>query len=121
VEIRTRRWNDYALEGDGFRLLICRYRPRGLKKEHETWDEWWPELAPSKELHAAVYGKMGRAISWEQYKPRYLEEMEQQKDRIEALAKRAAKQPITLLCSSACLDENRCHRSLLRELIEKAG
>jgi len=27
---------------------------------------------------------------------------------------------ITLLCSSACVDESRCHRSLLRELIESA-
>jgi hypothetical protein len=30
-------------------------------------------------------------------------------------------QTLTLLCSSACTDEARCHRTLLRELIESAA
>ena len=40
-EVRTRRWNDPAQPGEGVRLLICRYRPRGVRKEDETWDQWW--------------------------------------------------------------------------------
>jgi uncharacterized damage-inducible protein DinB len=35
MPIRTKRWNDPIGDDDGFRLLICRYRPRALKKEHE--------------------------------------------------------------------------------------
>jgi hypothetical protein len=27
---------------------------------------------------------------------------------------------VTLLCSSACVDEEQCHRTLLKELIERA-
>jgi len=63
VEIRTRRWNDPKLEGDGFRLLICRYRPRGVRKSDETWEAWWPDLGPSRQLHADFYGKGGKKRS----------------------------------------------------------
>src|SRR6266850_4600551 len=120
MSIRTRRWNDPEEEGDGFRLLITRYRPRGISKEEETWDEWWPRLGPSRELHAAVYGKKGLAIGSDVYRKRYLAEMREQKGTIGELAKRVkGGETITLLCSSACERESRCHRSLLKELIEK--
>lgn len=119
--IRTRRWNDPATGDEGFRLLVTRYRPRGVKSSDETWDSWWPELGPSRELHAAYWGKSGDAISWELYRERYLEEMKAQKLRIAALAERVREgETVTLICSSACTDENRCHRSLLRGLIERA-
>ena len=117
-----RRWNDRRLPRDGLRLLICRYRPRGVRKTEETWDEWDPDLGPSRALHADAYGKSGRPpISWEEYRERYLAEIASQAARVEELAERVrAGEMITLLCSSACEDDDRCHRSLLRELIEKA-
>jgi len=120
MPIKTRRWNDPAERDDGFRLLICRYRPRGVRKADETWDAWSKALGPSRELHAAFWGKHGPPIGWEEYRRRYLEEMRGQTERIQELATRvAAGETITLLCSSACVDENHCHRSLLRQLIEK--
>lgn len=117
--IRTKRWDDPAESDDGTRILVTRYRPRGLSKQHETWAEWIPDLGPSKNLHAAVYGKTGVPISWETYRTSYLREMKSQTDKIAALAARIlAGETITLLCSSRCVRESRCHRSLLRELIE---
>jgi uncharacterized protein YeaO (DUF488 family) len=119
--IRTRRWNDPKKKSDGMRLLVCRYRPRALPKSDETWDLWWSHLGPSKELHAAYYGKHGQTpIDWEEYRRRYLEEMKEQEESIGLLAEKvAAGKTITLLCSSACTDEAHCHRSLLRQLIEE--
>jgi uncharacterized protein YeaO (DUF488 family) len=119
--IRTRRWNDPKKKGDGLRLLICRYRPRALPKAKETWDLWWSHLGPSKELHAAYYGKHGQTpIEWKEYRRRYLEEMKEQEETIALLAEKvAAGKTITLLCSSACTDETHCHRTLLRKLIEE--
>ena len=119
--IRTRRWNDPKKKGDGMRLLVCRYRPRALPKPDETWDLWWKHLGPSKELHAAFYGKHGQTpISWDEYRRRYLEEMQEQRESIDMLAEKvAAGRTITLLCSSACADEAHCHRTLLRQLIEE--
>ncbi len=45
--------------------------------------------------------------------------MQSQRAAIRELAERAkGGEAITLLCSSACERESRCHRSLLKELIE---
>ena len=119
--IKTKRWNDPAEADDGFRLLICRYRPRALPKSKETWALCRPDLGPSRELHAAFYGKRGPPIGWDEYRRRYLAEIEEQRARIEELAGRVRKgETITLLCSSACIDELHCHRALLRALIEEA-
>jgi len=121
MSIKTRRWNDPPEADDGFRLLICRYRPRGVAKTDETWDAWEPSLGPSKELHAAVYTKGASPIPWARYRARYLDEQKNNHEAIEALARRAkAGETITLLCSSACEREARCHRSILKELIEAA-
>ena len=50
---------------------------------------------------------------------RYLEEMKEQEETIAMLAEKVAEgKTITLLCSSSCRKEARCHRSLLKELIE---
>jgi uncharacterized protein YeaO (DUF488 family) len=122
MPVRTKRWNDPTEPDDGFRLLICRYRPRGVRKEDETWDAWYPELGPSRELHADFYGKKGPPIRWPEYRRRYLHEMKNQQERISDLARRvAAGEKITLLCSSACTDHHHCHRTLLKALIEQVG
>ena len=121
MPINTKRWDDPRSHDDGFRLLVCRYRPRGLAKSEETWDAWDANLGPSKELHAAAYGKGRLAIDWAVYRSMYLKEMLAQKSMIDVLAKRVlAGETITLLCSSACDREARCHRSLLKGLIERA-
>src|SRR4051812_32580671 len=122
MPIKTKRWDDPREGDDGFRLLITRYRPRALPKQDETWDAWSKDLGPSVDLHAAVYGKRGLSIDWQTYRRRYLQEMKSQTAAIEDLAARvAAGETITLLCSSQCVRESRCHRSLLRNLIEKRG
>ncbi len=120
--IRTKRWNDPSELDDGYRLLVCRYRPRGVTREKEQWDAWLPQLGPSKELHAAVYGKTGAPLPWDDYTVRYLREMQAQRFWIRGFGDRVAQgETLTLLCSSACVDVTRCHRSLLRGLIEQAG
>jgi uncharacterized protein YeaO (DUF488 family) len=119
MPLKTKRWNDPVEADDGYRLLICRYRPRGVRKEEENWDGWCDALAPSRQLHADYYGKRGPPITWEEYRRLYLEEMQAQDELIEELAAMVAEgKSITLLCSSACVDEAHCHRTLLRQLIE---
>ena len=119
VTIYTKRWDDPIDATDGTRILVTRYRPRGLKKEDETWTEWLADLAPSTDLHAAAYGKGREAVGWATYRAAYLKQMLGQKTLIRQLAERALQgETITLLCSSQCVREARCHRSLLRELIE---
>jgi uncharacterized protein YeaO (DUF488 family) len=120
MPLKTKRWDDPKDPDDGYRLLICRYRPRALPKKKETWHNWLSRLGPSRELHADFYGKNGPPIGWEEYRRRYLEEMQAQQEFIDELAAMIAEgKTITLLCSSACTDESHCHRSLMRQLIEE--
>jgi uncharacterized protein YeaO (DUF488 family) len=124
VPLRTKRWNDPIDARDGFRLLICRLRPRGVSKQTEPWDAWWPDLGPTRSLLDEFHGKNGPPISWKTYAARYLAEMlgPAQLWRIRDLAGRvAAGEVITLLCSSACNDPARCHRTLLARLVESGS
>jgi uncharacterized protein YeaO (DUF488 family) len=124
VPIRTKRWNDPVEASDGFRLLVCRIRPRGVAKAGEPWDEWWPDLGPSRGLLDDFHGKRGAPLAWEAYVPRYLDEMRgaAQLWRIRDLARRSADgATVTLLCSSACTDPARCHRTLLANLVTAAA
>ena len=119
MPVFTKRWDDPIAPTDGTRILITRYRPRGLPKAHETWTEWLSHLGPSPVLLAAFHGKGRAAIGWTTYRTAYLKEMRQQSAAIAELARRSSGgETITLLCSSACVRETRCHRSLLRGLIE---
>ena len=121
MPIRTKRWNDAPAPDDGFRLLVCRIRPRGVARANETWDAWWPELGPSRGLLDDFHGKGGAPLAWEVYRRRYLDEMggATQLWRLRDLARRlAGGEAITLLCSAACTDPERCHRTLLAGLLE---
>jgi uncharacterized protein YeaO (DUF488 family) len=121
MPIKTKRWNDPIEPDDGFRLLVTRYRPRGVSKADETWNEWRPELGPPRALHAAVYTESASSIPWPHYRRHYVQEQRTNAALIASLAARVkAGETITLLCSSACVREGRCHRSILKELIEAA-
>lgn len=121
MPIKTKRWNDPREDDDGLRVLVCRYRPRGVSKEEETWDVWYPDFGPSKSLHGAVYTETSSKIPWPQYRKKYLGEQKKNQKLIDSLATRVrVGETITLLRSSACVRESRCHRSLLKELIEAA-
>jgi uncharacterized protein YeaO (DUF488 family) len=122
VPVYTKRWNDAVGPDDGFRLLICRYRPRGVPKAGQPWDASCPALAPSAELVAAFYGKSGPPISFEEYAQRFHHEMQSVGFWIKSFAERVhAGGSLTLLCSAACEDEAHCHRSLVKTLIEAAA
>jgi uncharacterized protein YeaO (DUF488 family) len=122
MAVRTKRWNDPPSPDDGYRLLICRYRPRGVCKQDEPWDAWCAALAPSRELHAAAYGKTAPALDFQEYARRFRAEMRPRGYWLSGFADRVrAGDTITLLCSSACTDEARCHRSIVKELIEAAA
>lgn len=118
--VRTRRWNDPPLRGEGTRILVTVYRPRGVPKKDEPWDEWHPALGPSRELHAAAYGKDGDPLEFALYRERFLAELSSSRGLwfLRGLRDRvAAGEDLVLLCSSACVDEARCHRTILQALL----
>jgi uncharacterized protein YeaO (DUF488 family) len=98
---------------DGVRILVMRLWPRGVKKE--SIDEWVKELGTS--LPLIKEWKAGR-LKWTEFRIRYLEEMDSPEKRmlLKGLSERAGDRDITLLCS--CRESNRCHRAILKEIIE---
>ncbi|MBL0692509.1 DUF488 family protein [Comamonas sp. JC664] len=119
MPLKTKRWCVPTEHDDGYRVLVCRYRPRGLPKAQETWDTWQSHLAPSPELFDAFYGKGRTPITLDAYRERYLQEMASQQEAITELANRVKRgETVTLLCSKDCILEQVCHRTLLASLIE---
>jgi uncharacterized protein YeaO (DUF488 family) len=114
--IRLKRVYEPPSPEDGRRILATRYWPRGVPKA--AADEYTTKASPSRVL-LRQFKREG--LPWEEYVPRYLEEMSSEEARAEIrrLAELASSQPITLMC--ICEDEARCHRSLLRDLILKAA
>ncbi|MFQ5441922.1 MAG: DUF488 domain-containing protein [Thermodesulfobacteriota bacterium] len=115
--IKTKCIYDPASVGDGLRVLVTRYWPRGIKKE--KCDRWLKELAPAPSL--IKLWKSG-AISWDEFKKKYLDEYASQAKlallkELETLNKAAKGVDLTLLCM--CRDEVRCHRAVLKDLLEK--
>ena len=120
MPVLTKRLSDPVARSDGFRLLITQVKPRNGAKGKQSWDEWYPELGPSKELQAAFYGAGATLISWDEFRARYLEEMKSQEELIEGLAELVAEgKTVTLVCSPSCTEANHCHRSLLKQLVDE--
>lgn len=115
---------------DGWRLLVTRFRGRGVART--LCDVWMANLGPSERLLRTY--QLGR-MSWTEFGRRYRTEMLQpggadrgnvviknhgQKFTLRLLRRLAETENVTLLCHCA-EDERHCHRHLLRELILKEG
>jgi len=107
--IAAKRIYDPPSESEGTRVLIMRLWPRGIRKSRV--DMWLKELGPVLPLLRAFRG--GR-IGWAGYTRRYLAGLERPEAQAPLAEVRAAAKigTVTLFCG--CLDETRCHRSLLR-------
>jgi len=70
--IKVKRVYDKPTPIDGYRILVGRLWPRGLKKEDAAIDEWMKYIAPSHELRK-WYGH--EEARWPEFKKRYLAEL----------------------------------------------
>ncbi len=114
MPLKIKRIYDPPSPEDGYRLLVMRRWPRGIRKE--SVDAWEKELGPSEPLRVAF---LHEGMPWEEYAQRYVEEVGAKKELLKEVARRAQEGPVTLLCW--CKDEARCHRTLLRGLVKGVG
>ncbi len=109
-------------KGEGLRIGTARFLPRGVRKKDYArlnyFDIWLPTLAPSRELIRQFRDEKMSAAAFFR---RYRSEMNRTEPRqlIDLLARIAERTPISIGCY--CPDESACHRSILAELIRKAG
>jgi uncharacterized protein YeaO (DUF488 family) len=106
------------------RVGTVRRPPRGVpKSEHASrdfYDVWLPDLAPSDDLvRAAMQASDDRA--WNRFVKRYRAEMKRpEASRLLALLAALSHQT-NLAVGCYCEDETRCHRSVLRDLLDEHG
>ncbi|WP_421705880.1 DUF488 domain-containing protein [Alloalcanivorax xenomutans] len=97
TRIQCKRVYDDRDDSDGYRALVDRAWPRGMKKEQVAADQWFRQLAPSTALRKWFGHDPQR---WEEFQRRYHEELDANPDPIDALLDATAGQPLTLLYSA---------------------
>jgi uncharacterized protein YeaO (DUF488 family) len=83
LEVKVRRAYDEPSPDDGYRVLVDRVWPRGLRKEAAHLDEWCKQVAPSTELRKWYGHDPDR---FQEFARRYQRELEQP-EAAEALAR----------------------------------
>ena len=114
VKILLKRIYEEPSEADGYRILLDRLWPRGLKKEDAKFDEWRKDITPSKELRQWFHEDKDR--HWEVFQGRYGMEIKQNPDFIPFL-REIEKHPVVTFLTAA-KDVQHSHLPILKEVIE---
>jgi uncharacterized protein YeaO (DUF488 family) len=107
--------------GEGLRLGTVRRPPRGVKKgdfgRRDFYDVWFPNLSPSARLVKEALAAADQR-AWAAFSRKFRREMSapDRSRELDVLAALSHRTNLSLGCY--CPDESRCHRSLLRELLE---
>lgn len=122
--VRVLRLGSERLADEGLRLGTVRRPPRGVAKADfaalNWYDVWFPNLAPSVETM-----KLGQQVQtpaqWTAFARAYRREMARPEaaHTVELLARMSQGTNFSVGCY--CEDESRCHRSLLRALLDEQG
>jgi uncharacterized protein YeaO (DUF488 family) len=125
MAIRVVRLGTRRARGEGPRLGTVRRPPRGVRKadfaRRNYYDQWLPLLAPSQPLVSRAMATPWTDARWKSYAKAYRREMRAVAPRqmIELLARLSHHADFSLGCY--CEREDRCHRSVLRELLAEQG
>ena len=112
--IRVKRTYDPPARGDGWRVLVERLWPRGMKKEALAADAWLKEVAPSTELRKWFDHRVDR---WEEFRQRYQDELKENPEAWRPIAAAGRRGAVTLLYSAHDTEHNGA--VVLREFLAK--
>jgi uncharacterized protein YeaO (DUF488 family) len=121
MAVRIVRLGNPRLKSEGLRIGTVRRPPRGVPKSdyarRHFFDVWFPNLAPSESLLRSRQGE----VSWKAFRRRFLKEMKAPDAQrcLDLLAALSHQTDFSVGCY--CEDESRCHRSILRALLEARG
>ena len=124
MAIRIVRLGSPRLPDEGVRIGTVRRPPRGVRKDRyaaEDWyDVWLPNLAPSAPLVSS-----GRAAAderaWKTFVRGYEREMARPENARVLATLAALSHTANFSVGCYCEDEARCHRSVLRRLLDTHG
>ena len=112
MEIRIKRIYEPYSDHDGFRLLVDRLWPRGIKKEEAHINKWLREISPSTALRKWFNHEAGKQDA---FRRRYYEELKSSPAIEELRVYLKENKTITLLFASR--DEQYNHAIVLKQFI----
>lgn len=116
MTIQLKRAYEPVAPGDGYRVLIDRLWPRGIRKTELQLDAWAKELAPSNELRRWYHHE---PELWDEFRKRYRDELDGTAGAEETMAdlvNRAREGTVTLVFSAR--DAEHSNAEALSELLE---
>jgi uncharacterized protein YeaO (DUF488 family) len=122
MTVRIVRLGTPRATDEGLRIGTVRRPPRGVRKEDyakgDWYDVWYPELSPSAELVAKAQKAEGEK-QWAGFVRAFRHEMAAQPAArtLDLLAALSHTADFSVGCY--CEDEARCHRSVLRQLLQE--
>lgn len=114
AKIQIKRVYTPTEESDGYRVLVDRLWPRGIKKENANVDLWAKQLAPSTELRKWFNHIPER---FEEFSKRYVDELNSNPEAITLIDELKKHDTVTLLYSAK--DEEHNNAVVLRDLLQK--
>ena len=125
MAVRVIRLGSPRSSGEGLRLGTVRRVPRGVRKaeyaSRNYFDVWFPELAPGAKLVGWALSEPFTDKRWARYVRSYRREMLEptRQHILQLLARLSHHTNFSVGCYCEC--EDRCHRSILRELLIEHG
>lgn len=116
MAIKIKRIYEPPEKADGYRILVDRLWPRGIKKENAHIDVWMKDIAPSTLLRKWVHAA---PENWEQFIKKYQAELQGSAAFKEFLSLVEKHKTVTLLY--AARDEERNHAIVLKQFILSAS
>ncbi len=114
MAVKLKRVYEKPEKGDGFRILIDRLWPRGLKKEEAKIDLWLKEIAPSTALRK-WFGHDPE--KWREFEKRYFKELDGAGAAVSEIRRQAKQGTVTLVFGAK--DEIHCNATALVEYLKK--
>jgi len=84
------------------------------------YDVWFPNLSPSEALLKDTF-PLGDEKTWNAFRQKFLAEMKKPEARRDLDLLAALSHQTNFAIGCYCEDESRCHRTILRELLEQRG
>lgn len=116
-KILMKRVYEEAAEKDGYRILVDRLWPRGVKKEDLPHDLWAKEITPSSEIRKEFNHEEEK---FDEFTQKYLYEINENDEMapfLETISEKLETQNVTLLY--AAKDEENNHVVILKDWLEE--
>lgn len=116
-EIKLRRAYDEKGQEDGYRVLVDRLWPRGIKKEDLAYS-WWPkDIGPSDELRKSFDHDTDKFESFKEDYKKELEENSLKSEFISKIKKQLKKHNVTFVYGAKDTEHNQA--VVLKEWLEE--